>query len=321
MTLLALAVASLALAWFALWFRDFMEGERLLLDTWYERHLARTGLQALDARCAANENRSNVIVSLTSIPSRLPLIEPALKSLLNQTRAPREIRLHLPKFSRREQCAYVVPEALRGLQCLKIIECERDWGPATKFIPAVLDLVDEQTILVVDDDRIYPPNLIADLETAALKLPDAALCMTGWNAPADLIDRPTTILSNLMMQAPAPVRGRRLNQPMRIDILQGMSGYWLKPGFFDRAALTDYSGAPEAAFFVDDVWMSAQCCAAKYVIPTHRANFPVRRWYRRHKNTSLGYLNRGGGDVNQRNNTVMLKHFAARWLVNSPSPR
>ena len=312
---------ALILAWLGLRFRNLMEGERLLLDIGYESWLARMDLRVLDEQCANRADRSDVIISLTSIPSRLPLIEPALKSLLNQSRAPREIRLHLPKYSRREQTAYVVPEALRGLRCVKIVECERDWGPATKFIPAILALPDEQPLLVVDDDRIYPPNLIADLEAAARELPDAALGMSGWIAPPDLIDRPTTLWSNLKMQPPAPVRAPRLKRPYEVDILQGLSGYWLRPGFFDRDRLVDYSSAPGAAFFVDDVWMSAQCRARKYVIPTRRSNFPVKRWFVRHKQSSLGYLNRGGGDVNQRNNTLMLKHFAQRWSVGARQSR
>ena len=302
----------------ALWILGFMEGERPLLDLWYEYRLAGQSLPDLDVRSAGQADRSDVVISLTSIPSRLAMIEPTLKSLLCQTLAAREIRLYLPRFSHREQVAYSVPEGLRELSCLRIIECDRDWGPATKFIPAILELPDDQPLLVLDDDRIYPPNLVHDLAMASSDLPDAALCMTGWNAPADLIDRPTTVLSNLLMRAPAPIRGRRLKRPIRIDILQGQSGYWLKPKFFDRARLVDYSAAPEAAFFVDDVWMSAHCQAPKYIIPTRRAGFPVKRWFAHHKATALGYLNRGGGDVNQRNNTVMLKYFKARWRLADP---
>ncbi|MBI5330566.1 MAG: hypothetical protein HZB71_08140 [Betaproteobacteria bacterium] len=311
---LTLALAA-ALGGGALWLRDFMEGERLLTDLWYEHRLAGLDLRQLDARCAAQGERSEVVVCLTTLPSRLPLLAPALKSLLNQSRAPRAIRLHLPRFSRREQCAYPIPEELRGLRCVRIVECERDWGPATKSIPALLEFPDAQPLLIVDDDRIYPPGLIAELEAAARTLPGAALGMSGWNAPPDRIDRPTTVWSNLWMQAPAPVRGRRLGRPRQVDILQGMSGYWVEPGFFDRAALIDYASAPEAAFYVDDVWIGAHCRAPKFVIPTHRSNFPVKRWFVQHKRSSLGYLNRGGGDVLQRHNTIMLKHFTERWMA------
>lgn len=293
----------------------YMEGEWLLLDAWYEFSLHRMSLSRLDEKHAASLVTSQVIISLTSIPSRLPFIEPTLKSLLLQTCPVKEIRLYLPSYSQREKKAYVVPPGLMGLKSIRIIECDRDWGPATKFIPAVLSLPDSQEILVVDDDRIYPPNFVTDLVAAAEKLPGCALSMTGWNAPSDLVDRPTTILRNLLMMAPAPVHGVRLSEPRQMDILQGMSGYWIKPVFFDQARLVDYGGAPSAAFYVDDVWMGAQCLVPKFVIPTRRAGFPVKGSFALHKASALGHINRGDGDLHSRNNTIMLKHFADRWLL------
>ena len=94
----------------ALWIIGFMEGERPLLDLWYEYHLAGQSLSDLDVRSAGQADRCDVVISLTSIPSRLAMIEPTLKSLLCQTLAAREIRLYLPGFSHREQLAYSVPE-------------------------------------------------------------------------------------------------------------------------------------------------------------------------------------------------------------------
>ena len=81
---------------------NFFEGERLLHDLWYEFHLARTDIAALDRACAAAPERSDIIVSLTTIPSRIGFLADTLKSLLAQTRVPREIRLNLPAFSVRE---------------------------------------------------------------------------------------------------------------------------------------------------------------------------------------------------------------------------
>jgi hypothetical protein len=297
----------------------FMEGERLLLDAWYEYRLHRMKLSGLDEQHAASSPKSKVIISLTSIPSRLPFMEPTLKSLLRQTSPAKEIHLYLPAYSQREKTAYVLPPGLKGLKSIRIIECDRDWGPATKFIPAVLSLPASQDILVVDDDRIYPPHFIADLLAASQELPGCALSMTGWNAPADLIDRPTTILSNLLMMAPAPVHGVRLREPRQMDILQGMSGYLIKPEFFDLAHLVDYGSAPSAAFFVDDVWMGAQCLVPKFVISTRRAGFPVKGSFALHRASALGRVNRGNGDHLSRNNTIMLKHFADRWLVQRES--
>jgi hypothetical protein len=295
------------------WVYDFMEGQTLIRDLFDEAKLARTDLSALDRAWAAAPVRSDCVVSLTSLPSRLPFIGTTMKSLLRQKRLPGRIRLNLPAFSKREQTAYAVPGWLKELQSVEIVQCE-DYGPATKLIPS-LALEHDRKIVVVDDDRIYPANLIADLEAAAARLGDAAVGFSGWVAPTDLTDRPTTILTNIAMTPPVPVRARRLRAPRPVDMLQGLSGYLVQPRFFDMAELTDYSGAPEAAFFVDDVWISVHCKAPKYVVPASRAGYPGRKRKAFYQKTSLGRVNKGGGDVNKRNNTIMLRHFAGRWKV------
>ncbi len=155
-----------ALAVIAVGIYNFFEGETLVSDTFDEFRLRRTSLAGLDADCARNPDKSEAIISLTTIPSRLPLIALTLKSLLRQSRAPRRIVLNLPEFSKREKVPYVIPDELKSLACVEIARCE-DMGPATKAIPTLLRETPEQLVIIVDDDRIYPANLVADLEDAA----------------------------------------------------------------------------------------------------------------------------------------------------------
>ena len=293
---------------------DFFEGETLVSDIADEVALSRSSLAELDRRWAANSRRSDAIISLTSIPSRLPLIERTLKSLMRQSVAPARIVLNLPRFSKREGVAYEVPSFLEGITSVTIRWCE-DLGPATKLIPSLLGEAPQQRIIVVDDDRIYPANLVADLAAASDGDPDAAFCMSGWVVPADLTDRPTTIWSNLRMLPPAPIRARRLSKPVAVDVVQGLSGYLVKPSFFDAKAITDYSGAPREAFFVDDVWISAHCLAPRYVIPSRRGNYQPKLHRGFYSRTSLGRINRGPGPDSQRNNSIVIRHFPGAWMV------
>jgi hypothetical protein len=300
----------------ALWLHRLFEGEMLLLDVVDELRLWRMPLAEADRRWADNPVRSPVVVSLTTIPSRLPYIETTLKSLLLQSRAPASIRLHCPRTSRRQGTAYLVPDGLRRLQGVQVVECERDWGPATKFIPALLALAASEPaarLLVVDDDRLYPVRLIEELSAAADRDPEAAYSMSGWDAPADRVDRPTTIAASLRMRPPAPIRGTRLRRTRQVDILQGMSGYLISPRFFDLAVLTDYGAAPPTALSVDDVWMSAHCRVPRFVIPTRRSNCPLKLGYLAFERSSLGRTNRGTGDPLARPNTILLRHFSERW--------
>lgn len=299
---------------------DFFEGETLLRDVADEIMLSRSSLAELDRAWARNPARSEAIISLTSIPSRLPLIERTLKSLMRQSLAPRRIVLNLPRFSKREGVAYEAPGFLAGLGAVSIRWCE-DMGPATKLLPSLMGEAPDTPIIVVDDDRIYPACLVADLMAAASREPRSAFCMSGWVVPGDLTDRPTTVWSNLRMLPPAPIRARRLSKPVEVDIVQGLSGYLVRPSFFDIAAITDYSGAPKEAFFVDDVWISAHCRARRFVIPAARANYQPKLHRRFYGRTSLGRINRGPGPDAQRNNSIVIRHFAGAWLTRADARR
>lgn len=293
---------------------DFFEGETLLHDVADELALSRRSLAELDRAWAGNPRRCEAIVSLTSIPSRLPLIERTLKSLMRQALAPSRIVLNLPRFSRREGVAYEVPSFLEGIAAVSVRWCE-DLGPATKLLPSLAAEASGTAIIVVDDDRIYPANLVADLMAAADRDPDSAFGMSGWAVPPDLTDRPTTVWSNLAMRAPAPIRARRLSRPIEVDILQGLSGYVVRPSFFDLARVADYGDAPKEAFFVDDVWISAHCQARRFVIPAGRGNYQPKFHRGFYSRTSLGRINRGPGPHAQRNNSVVIRHFPQCWMA------
>ena len=319
LTFIVISTVCILALWIFIEIYNFFEGETFVSDIFLEMKLKRLSLTYLDQLAGNNPNKADAIVSLTSIPSRLPHIHETLKSLLYQHRLPKKIFLNLPKYSTRENCQYCVPDDLFNLATVEIVRCE-DYGPATKFIPTLNRVNDDQLVIVVDDDRIYSPYLIADLEKAASISPDTAYGLSGWIVPKDCVDRPTTILSNLFMRPPAPIRARRLTKPKQVDILQGLSGYAIRPRFFEHISdLLDYSRAPEAAFFVDDVWMSAHCSRPKAVLPTKRSNHQAWKLSSFYKNNSLGLINRGDGKPENRKNSIMIKYFSDRWMVSGRS--
>src|SRR6478752_2815369 len=122
------------------------------------RHQVRFIRETLAAKRTFDNRR--VIVSLSTVPDRINNLRPTIRSLLNQTRPPDEIVLAIPEFSIREKRPYVVPKYLLRLPRVRILHCVKDWGPATKFIPAVREELAagrySSLIMVVDDDRIYP---------------------------------------------------------------------------------------------------------------------------------------------------------------------
>lgn len=311
--------ALLLLFWFGTKVHDFFSGRNILGDIGYEFALMRKDIATLDAEASANPNRSDAVVSLTSIPSRLPLIADAIKSLLLQTRAPREIRIYLPKISRREKTHYTIPDFLKGLKSVVLCEVEHDLGPATKYIPALNALNADEKLIVVDDDRIFQPDMVATLEDAANANPEAAFCIGGWIVPDDLTDRDTTIFRSLRDEPPVQVRPVRLKAPKEIDILMGAHAFLVRPRFFDLAHLMDLLSAPEAVFFADDIWISAHCRVPKYALPARRADFQPYRNVLAYDRSSIGWINRKGPPEEWQNSKGLRYFGAAPWRVGGGS--
>jgi len=311
MILLAWGIAACGLG-AGLFLYERFAGEHPLLDGLYDLRLRGLDIEALDRRNLENACRSDVIVTMTTLPSRIDRIGPTIKSLLNQTVSPAAIRLNVPEASRREGTPYLIPAWLARLRSVTIVR-SADYGPATKLIPTLLAVHPGQRLIVVDDDRIYHRHLVEQLLRQSGEQPGAAVGGSGWDVPPDLTDRPTTIMATLRGTPPAPIKCTRVGRARDVDILQGLGGYLVKADFFDAARLADYTGAPDAAFFVDDVWISAHCRVRKVVCRGRRTNFPSLADARFFKRSSVALVNRGTGTVESRNNTIMLRYFKDCW--------
>src|SRR5437867_9393221 len=184
----------------------------------------------------ANSSRSGhprVIVSLSTVPDRINNLRPTIRSLLKQTRPPDEIVLAIPEFSVREQRPYVVPEYLLRLPRVRVLHCAEDWGPATKFIGAIQDELaagrKNSLIMVVDDDRLYPPDALETYLYYSEQLPNAALCFRGAAMP-----------STLDWDDAKMIYAKDLREPRPVAVITGCGSYLVRARFFARSLL-DYS--------------------------------------------------------------------------------
>jgi hypothetical protein len=206
----------------------------------------------------------NVIVSLTSIPSRVNKIGATLCSLLDQ-KLPVKIRLYIPG---KANCEPYMPYRLnsRIINCprLEIHTVEKDYGPALKFLPALEQAQRDKnlSVIIVDDDIIYPYEFIEKLYLASLQDTNSVHCTRGWKHSTGLQwEKTKTLFSHT------------LSMPTRVGIITGCGGYILSPTVIrklDLNALFDYSKAPAAAKLMDDIWISGHLSAInvhKYVTP------------------------------------------------------
>ena len=266
---------------------------------WPEISLFLWGFDEAEVFWKNNPRRSHIIVSLTTLPHRINALDVVLKSILLQSVAVKEIRLNLPLYSQRDQTEYDIPAFIRFSEAVSIVRTERDWGPATKFIPTLLSSLEDQPVVFIDDDVIYPRHFIESYLYYSERLPDAALATRGWDVPR-----------SLKWADSGTLFGMQLTSPQSVDVVTGCGSVLVKPRFFDKQKLTDYETAPKAAFFVDDIWVSGQLALNKverYVIPVRDRQKPQLTRLSINKGL-INNENKGG-----LNNDVMLNWFKDVW--------
>lgn len=277
-----------------------------VVDYFFYFHPKRWRQKAFIRKVLANSRaRSDkrLIVSLSTMPDRIGRLQPTIDSLLNQTRPPDEIVLAVPRFSIRQKREYKIPDYLLQIPQIRILRCEKDWGPATKFIAVVqAELAAGRTdtlIMVVDDDRVYPPDSIELYLHYHEQLPDAALCFRGGLMPRSLKWRHPKIDCGVNLQAPKPTA-----------VITGCGSYLIQPRFFD-SSLWDYSVAPAGAFYMDDIWISGcleRLRVEKYVIP---ASAMMRTVVRQIGTMTLHDV----PDGRHQHNDETIAFFNANWKV------
>ena len=159
---------------------------------------------------------SKIWVSLTTTPKRIAHVRTVIDSLLAQSKKADTIILNIPNIFFRSNEGYTIPEDIEALEKEGKIAINRcnDFGPATKLIPS-LSLVEEpdDIIITVDDDHIYPNEMVESLANAMEQNPNCACGGSG------------SIIFNFQTN---PVRGD--NVP--VIILEGYAGIAYRRSFF-----------------------------------------------------------------------------------------
>lgn len=175
-----------------------------------------------------------LVVSFTTIPSRIERIGPMLDSVLAQTIKPDRIVLWIPNRCVKEGTEYIIPNWMRGLP-IEIGNCGCDYGPATKLIPSLLSEDNSETrIIALDDDVSYEQHAFEELNAASLKCPDRSLGFMGCRA------------------GPTFIHAERITSFKDVDVLGGYRGVIYRRGLFDDSILKDLMTLLEKGPFVCD---------------------------------------------------------------------
>ena len=195
-------------------------------------------------------SKAKVFVCFTTTPKRIDRCIYTIHSILSQSVRVDEIRIHIPN-------TYIIPHWLKIIEKqvkeFKIIICDKDWGPATKVIPALIDktIPIDSRIIYIDDDMIYNKNMIKILIKYSNLYPSYAICNKGWN-----VDKYPENKYRLFFDY---MKGCLLSSDISftyVDVIQGFSGVLVRPSFFDVDSLISYKNCPPEVFYVDDVYIS-----------------------------------------------------------------
>lgn len=207
-------------------------------------------------------NRPTVI-TLSSIPSRFDLLQPTLKSLLQQNLKAAEIRLYIPhQYRRFPEWNGKLPVVPAGVE---IHRCDKDYGPATKVLPAARDLKGQNVdLLFCDDDKIYDRGWHKRFKIESKKKPNTCIIEVGETFP-DIADdsRPKDRLPRSRWKKKDFIyRIKRiaslftikpnLSSSGYVDQISGFAGVLVRPEWFDEL----FYDIPDIMWTVDDPWIS-----------------------------------------------------------------
>ena len=224
------------------------------LNRWLQWQLYKY-LKVSSIRCYKNINikslgvdsTSDVIVSLTSFPARIDLVYLSIRSILNQTKKPKKIVLWLAEeqFPLGEE---TLPNSLLELKPLGLeIEFCDDIKAHKKYYYAFQKYPDN-LIVTIDDDVIYPTDLINTLLENHKKHPNSVIANR-------------TRFMKIENNSFIPYRQWEINRlcngkPSKKIFSTGVGGVLYKPNFFSTT-IFDIDGMKKTNCVGDDIWLKA----------------------------------------------------------------
>lgn len=164
---------------------------------------------------------TRIVVSLTTSPTRLKLLEPVIQSILKQDHNIEGIELNLPlKYKNKEE--YEIPDFVSKYEKLKIFRQDTDIGPATKIVPTILRYLTSPDIYIVsvDDDHRYPKEIVGTLVKGISLYGDKNIYAIGG--------------INMYVGAKCTLESVNVYKTAPVDVLEGVFGVLYNPRLFTK---------------------------------------------------------------------------------------
>jgi glycosyltransferase involved in cell wall biosynthesis len=213
--------------------------------------------------------RSELIVSLTSFPARMPVLAPCLKALKKQSQKPDRIILWLSRDQFPGGEADVPQDVLDELGVgLELRWVSGDIGPHKKYFYALQEYPDA-IVVTTDDDIIYDSDLLAALYQGHVDQPRSVVA-----GRCNLIRfRPDGTLRTYD-QWSYDYQFLRESQTYAL-LPTGIGGVLYPPGALRQEAF-DLSGIEATCLFADDLWLKVMSTANGFPVWMPRKRFTYR---------------------------------------------
>ena len=193
-----------------------------------------------------------IIVSLTTIPPRFKYLNVTINSILNQTIKPDKIIVNIPKIYNNYSYNNL-PEILNDT--IIINTQTKDYGPATKILglynsELYQNMVDDDIIIIIDDDRIYNNKLIESMLNYHKININKVLTIAGWDI--EVISNNYIKTTNKKLP-----RGIEFKSDGYVDILGGCCGFLITKKLcpFNHKEFFELNPKDDK-YYVDDVLIS-----------------------------------------------------------------
>lgn len=201
--------------------------------------------------------KKDFIVSLTTLPHRLPLVHYTIESILSQTVLPEKVVLWI---SNQVSDSLITPELKslmeRGLEIKKV----QDVGPHTKLMYSLIEYP-EKVVVTVDDDIIYPMNALQYLWEQHIKFPKSVIA--NWARELAFDDkgrvrgvRAGKLLTPILLEKEIEQAQTFVSAPNLLAFPYGTSGVLYPPKAL-HAQVTNVELFRKLCPKEDDIWFKA----------------------------------------------------------------
>lgn len=171
------------------------------------------------------------VVSITTLPDRVPYIKPVIKSILKHNSEIDKLYICLPYGKVKEKD--IPPDTDK----LEVIRC-KDYGPITKIVGVLPYETDPDTlILTLDDDVIVTRKIVGVLKNKAKEYPDAALSFSGWCYGSFPFNYQLAITND---------------KDVPVDWVQGVHGILYRRSYIDKEEILQFRKDNKLLFKNDD---------------------------------------------------------------------